>query len=67
MRLSKIELNNFMSFKSDTIELTSDINEKPTIYIIDGINYDSDVENESSSNGSGKSTLIGESVMYNIL
>lgn len=66
MRLSKIELNNFMSFKSDTIELTSDINEKPTIYIIDGINYDSDVENESSSNGSGKSTLIGESVMYNI-
>lgn len=66
MRLSKIELNNFMSFKSDTIELTNDINEKPTIYIIDGINYDSDVENESSSNGSGKSTLIGESVMYNI-
>ena len=49
MRLSKIELNNFMSFKSDTIELTNDINEKPTIYIIDGINYDSDVENESSS------------------
>lgn len=65
MRISEINIENFLSFKSAKLELTQDLNEKPSIYIIDGINYDSDNETEAS-NGSGKSTIIAESVMYNI-
>jgi len=64
MRIKSIDIHNFLSFKSAKLELAKSYDDPPTIYIIDGINYDS--ESEDASNGSGKSTLIGESIMYNL-
>jgi DNA repair exonuclease SbcCD ATPase subunit len=65
MRIKSIHINNFLSFRDTTIELASSYDDVPTIYIINGLNLDSeDVDN--SSNGAGKSVLIGESIMYNI-
>lgn len=64
MRIKNIKLNNFLSFKEASIEFSKSIDEDPAIYIIDGLNLDS--EGEEASNGSGKSTLISESIMYNI-
>jgi len=64
MRIKSINIQNFLSFKNITLDLASSYEDKPTLYIIDGINYDA--ESEDASNGSGKSTLIGESIMYNL-
>ena len=64
MRIKSIDIHNFLSFKSAKLELAKSYDDPPTLYIIDGINYDT--ESEDASNGSGKSTLIGESIMYNL-
>ncbi len=64
MRIKSIDIHNFLSFKSAKLELAKSYDDPPTLYIIDGINYD--IESEDASNGSGKSTLIGESIMYNL-
>jgi len=64
MRIKSISIQNFLSFKNITLDLATSYEDKPTLYIIDGINYDA--ESEDASNGSGKSTLIGESIMYNL-
>ena len=64
MRIKSINIQNFLSFKNITLDLASSYEDKPTLYIIDGINYDA--ESEDASNGTGKSTLIGESIMYNL-
>lgn len=65
MRIKNIKIGNFLSFEESSISLAESIDEKPAIYIIDGLNLDTD-SNDDASNGSGKSTLISESIMYNI-
>ena len=64
MRIKSIKLKNFLSFGNVNLNLIQNINDDPTLYVIDGINYDND--SEDASNGSGKSALIGESITYNI-
>lgn len=64
MRIKSIKLKNFLSFGNINLNLIQNINDDPTLYVIDGINYDND--SEDASNGSGKSALIGESITYNI-
>lgn len=64
MRLKSIHLKNFLSFGKVDANLVEEYDEPPTIYVIDGINYDND--SSDSSNGSGKSAFIGESIMFNI-
>lgn len=66
MRLKSIQLKNFLSFKNVNIDIVKDFNEPPTIYTINGINYDNESNDNDSSNGSGKSAFIGESIMFNI-
>jgi DNA repair exonuclease SbcCD ATPase subunit len=65
MRIKSIHINNFLSFEKADISLAKSYDEEPSIYIIDGINLDSN-DSDNSSNGAGKSVLIGESIMYNI-
>lgn len=64
MRIKSIRLRNFLSFSSVDLDLVRSVSDDPVLYIISGVNYDSD--SEDASNGSGKSALIGESVTYNI-
>lgn len=64
MRIKSIKLRNFLSFSSVDLDLVRSVSDDPVLYIISGVNYDSD--SEDASNGSGKSALIGESVTYNI-
>lgn len=64
MRIKRISLQNFNSFKNTTIDFASHINDVPTLYLINGLNCDSD--SEDASNGSGKSTLVGESIFYSL-
>lgn len=64
MRLKSIHLKNFLSFGKVDVNLVEEYDEPPTIYVIDGINYDND--SSDSSNGSGKSAFISESIMFNI-
>jgi len=64
LRLKSIHLKNFLSFGKVDVNLVEEYDEPPTIYVIDGINYDND--SSDSSNGSGKSAFISESIMFNI-
>lgn len=62
MKLKKLHIKDFISFK-DT-ELEFNIDDKPTLYLIQGQNLDS--LDDSANNGCGKSSLIGETLSYNL-
>lgn len=64
MRIKSLELENFLSFKKSGLNFIENNDELPTIFVVNGINYDND--DDDASNGSGKSAFIGESVFYNI-
>ena len=65
MRLKSISLRNFLSYGSTDFSFHNDPEERPSIYIISGINNDSSMSDDNS-NGSGKSTLVGEAITFNI-
>lgn len=65
MRLKSIKLRNFLSYARQEFDFISDPQEKPSIFVISGINRDSS-NSDDNSNGSGKSTLVGESVSFNL-
>jgi len=64
MRIKNIKVKNFLSFSDAELNLLQHIDDDPVLYLIDGINYDSD--SDDASNGSGKSAIIGEAITYNI-
>jgi DNA repair exonuclease SbcCD ATPase subunit len=67
LRLKKLKLRNFLSYAKLDFDFANTADESPSIYIISGINKDSNSsDEEDNSNGSGKSTLVGESISFNL-
>lgn len=62
MKLKKLHIKDFISFKDTQLEFN--IDDKPTLYLIQGQNLDS--LDDSANNGCGKSSLIGETLSYNL-
>ena len=65
MRLKKIKLQNFLSYERLDFSFHDKENEDPSIYIITGVNNDTEASVDNS-NGSGKSTLVGEAISFNL-
>ena len=65
MKLKEVKLQNFLSYDSLDFSFHESDDEEPHIYIITGVNNDTETSTDNS-NGSGKSTLVGEAVMYNL-
>lgn len=64
MRIKSIDISNFLSYRSNHLDLIHSYDDPPAIYVIDGLNLDSD--SDDASNGAGKSIILSESVFYNI-
>jgi len=65
LRIKNISIKNFLSFEEANITLTNSSDDLPSIYIINGLNYDN-TENDDASNGSGKSVIVGETIFYSL-